>query len=194
MPAVTFYFDVGSPYAYLTAERIESLLGSCVAWQPILLGGLFKANGRSSWARSDRREAGMREIERRAREYGLPELRWPEGWPSDYLFAMRVATYAARAGRAREFAQSALRAAFAQATDLSDRDIVLAAAERAGLKREAAELAAGDPEVKQALRDATGEAHARGVIGVPSVEIIGRLFWGDDQLEPAAAALGGATG
>jgi 2-hydroxychromene-2-carboxylate isomerase len=107
----TFYFDLGSPYAYLAAERVQSVIPSAVKWQPVLLGGLFKVNGRSSWALGDhrRREAGMAEIERRARAYRLPAIRWPDPWPSNYLAAMRVATFAFTAGRGREFTLCAFR-------------------------------------------------------------------------------------
>ena len=61
MPRVTYYFDLGSPYAYLSAERLDALLTGEVRWQPVLLGGLFKLTGRSSWALGDyrRRQAGM---------------------------------------------------------------------------------------------------------------------------------------
>ncbi len=71
MPHITFYFDVGSPYAYLAAERLPALLPEPVRWQPVLLGGLFRLTGRSSWALGDyrRRQAGMAEIERRTRSY-----------------------------------------------------------------------------------------------------------------------------
>ena len=69
MPVPTFYFDVGSPYAYLASERVANVLPEPVRWQPVLLGGLFKLTGRGSWALGDyrRRQAGMAEIERRAR-------------------------------------------------------------------------------------------------------------------------------
>ena len=43
-------------------------------WQPILLGALFKIHGRDSWANGPEREDGMREVERRAAEYGLPPV------------------------------------------------------------------------------------------------------------------------
>ncbi len=46
-----------------------------------------------------------------------------------------------------------------------------------------------DP-VKERLRAYTDAAHAEGVQGVPTLRIGGRLFWGDDQLEIAAAASG----
>jgi 2-hydroxychromene-2-carboxylate isomerase len=190
MPQATFYFDLGSPFAYLTAERLEKHLPGPVAWQPVLLGGIFRLNGRSSWSLGDaeRRTAGMEEIERRAREYGLPPLRWPDPWPTDYLFAMRVTTYAFQIGRGGEFAMGAFRAAFQEGRDLGNPENVLDAAEAIGIDRRAAADAAGDAAVKAALRAATDAAHERGVFGVPTVAIGDELFWGDDRLPDAVTA------
>jgi 2-hydroxychromene-2-carboxylate isomerase len=189
MPQVTFYFDLGSPYAYLTAERLARVLPEPIAWQPLSLGGLFKANGRSSWALGDhqRRQAGMAEVERRARDHGLPPIHWPEPWPGNYLMAMRAATFALNVGRGREFTRTAFRDTFAHGHDLSVPERVLDAAERAGLDRGETQSATQEPEIKQALRAATDAAHALGVIGVPTIAIDGELFWGDDRLEDAAA-------
>lgn len=189
MSEVTFYFDVGSPYAYLASERIRALLAEPVIWQPVLLGGLFKLNGRSSWALGDyrRRQAGMAEIERRARDYGLPALRWPDPWPTNYLIAMRAITYAFAVDRGRELATCMFRAAFQQGRELSRASEVLDAGARAGFGREDLERAVQDPEIKQRLRSATDSAHELGVFGVPTFAIDGELFWGDDRLEDAAA-------
>lgn len=192
MPAATrFHFDLGSPYAYLAAERIDALMPAPVQWQPILLGGIFALAGRSSWSLGDeqRRAAGMATVEARAQSYGLPPVRWPDPWPSDYLYAMRAATYAFTVGRGRDFAMRAFRDAFQRATDLSIPANVLRAAEAAGLDAAQVQAAVADPEIKQALRVATDAAHARGVIGVPTVEIEGQTFWGDDRLHEAAAHL-----
>ncbi|MBA2524099.1 MAG: hypothetical protein H0V25_12345, partial [Solirubrobacterales bacterium] len=99
----TFYFDLGSPYAYMSAERISRLFADAELpqpeWQPILLGGLFARFGRESWADGPGREEGMREVERRAGEQHLQPIRWPDPWPGDMLHAMRVATYAKSIGR-----------------------------------------------------------------------------------------------
>ena len=193
MTQATFYFDLGSPYAYLTAERIsKAVMPEPVAWQPVSLGALFKQNGRSSWSLSDpdRRRAGMAEVERRAREYGLEPVRWPDPWPSNFLFAMRAATFAFQAGRGREFTMRAFRAAFQHGHDLGVHEHVLRAAEEAGLDRQAVGDATEDPEIKLALRTATDAAHALGVFGVPTIAVAGELFWGDDRLGEAAAALG----
>jgi 2-hydroxychromene-2-carboxylate isomerase len=187
---IVFLFDVGSPYAWLAAERVECLLGGEITWEPVLLGGLFRLTGRSSWALGDagRRRTGMSEIERRAREYGLPPLRWPDPWPGDYLFAMRVATHAKHEGAARAFALAAGRAAFTRGVDLSLRDAVLAAAADAGLDPARAAAAAQQSALKAELRETTEAWHARGAFGVPTVVVADRTFWGDDRLESAARA------
>lgn len=183
-----FYFDLGSPYAYLAAERINSVLPEPPIWQPILLGGLFKRFGRGSWAQTDERQEGMAEIERRAAGYGLPPVRWPDRWPGDMLFAMRAATFAARLGRAAAFALPAFRQAFVAGRDLSDPDNVLVAAAACELHPNAVLAGTQSRAVKDALRTATDEAAERGVIGVPSVAVGDEVFWGDDHLEDAAEA------
>jgi 2-hydroxychromene-2-carboxylate isomerase len=194
-PPITFYFDLGSPFAYLASERLHTLLPEPVQWQPVLLGGLFRLTGRSSWALGDyqRRQAGMADIERRALAYGLPPMRWPDPWPADYLTAMRATTYAFSIGRGRDFTMRAYRDAFQRGSELSVAENVLQSAARAGLDPDAVRAGASDPEIKQALRDATDAAYDRGVFGVPTIAIGDELFWGDDRLEDAAAHLQAAS-
>jgi 2-hydroxychromene-2-carboxylate isomerase len=188
--APVFYFDLGSPFAYLAAERVDDLFAEPVTWQPVSLGALFKLTGRSSWALTDRRATGMADVEQRARRYRLPPIRWPDPWPTHYLMAMRAATYAFQVGRGRDFTMRAFRNAFTQGRDLSIPGNVLEAAAQAGLDPDAVEGATQDPAIKQALREATGAAHERGVFGVPTIAAGGELFWGDDRLEEAAGLLG----
>ena len=190
MPAVTFYFDLGSPYAYLAAERLPEVLPEPIAWRPVSLGALFKLSGRSSWAlgESDGRQAGMVEVERRARSYGLAPVRWPDPWPTNYLYAMRAATYAFQIGCGRAFTMQAFRHAFVRGHDLALGEHVLGAAEEAGLDPRVVDEATHDPQIKLALRAATDAAHELGVFGVPTIAIDEELFWGDDRLADAATA------
>jgi 2-hydroxychromene-2-carboxylate isomerase len=187
-----FYFDLGSPYAYFAAERIATMFEEAGArqpeWQPILLGGLFKRFGRSSWGQGPDREEGMRECERRAEAYGLPAIRWPEPWPGDMLTAMRAATFAKQLGRTTSFALAAFRQAFAAGRDLGVAENVFIAAASSELHPRALETAFGRDSVKGELRAATEVAGDRGVFGVPSVIVGEEVFWGDDRLEEAAAA------
>jgi 2-hydroxychromene-2-carboxylate isomerase len=188
MSAPIFHFDVGSPYAYLAAERIERVLSVAPIWQPVLVGALFKRLGTTSWAFGPGRAGNIAEIERRASSYGLPPLRWPEAWPSSTLHAMRVATWAARQGRGREFALAAFRRTFVLGEDLSLPASVAKAAVDARLDPDAALAAAASEPVKQALRQATEHAGDLGVRGVPSVVVGAAVFFGDDRLAAAAPA------
>ncbi len=191
LPTV-FYFDLGSPYAYLAAERISGLFSEAELeqpeWQPILLGGLFQRFGRDSWANGPGRAEGMAEVERRAAEYGLPPLVWPEPWPGNTLVAMRAATFAKQTGRTVSFALAGFRQAFAAGRDLTEPDNVAIAAAACELHPKALEKAVGSEGVKNALREATDRAAELGVIGVPSLVVGGEVFWGDDRLEEAVSA------
>jgi 2-hydroxychromene-2-carboxylate isomerase len=187
-----FYFDLGSPYSYLTAERLQGVLPVVPVWQPILLGGIWQQSGGQSWGVTDGREDGKKEIERRAEEYGLMAVRWPEGWPNNTLKAMRVATFAQTIGRAVAFSLAAFRQAFAGGKDLSDVDNILIAAAACELHPNAILKALETQSVKDKLREATAEAYDRGVRGVPTIAVGDQLFYGDDRLEEAASALRGA--
>jgi 2-hydroxychromene-2-carboxylate isomerase len=187
-----FFFDLGSPYAYLAAERVNGLFAEAAreppVWEPVLLGGLFKRFGRDSWANGPGRADGIAEVERRAAARGLPPLRWPDPFPANTLFAMRVATYAKQTGRVVAFSLAAFRQAFAAGRDLTDPDNVLLAAAAAELHPRAVMASAERDSVKAALRGATERAGDLGVRGVPSVVVGDEVFWGDDRLERAVDA------
>jgi 2-hydroxychromene-2-carboxylate isomerase len=175
---VDFFYDLGSPYAWLTAERIEG-----ATWIPVLLGGIFRATGRSSWAETDARAEGVAEIERRARERGLPQPTWPEPWPNNGLTAMRAAVFAHDVGHGERFALAAFRTHFVDGRALSDPQNIALAAERAALDPDGMLEATQDPAVKERLKRNTEEALAAGVFGIPSVRLDGGMVvWGDDRI------------
>jgi len=192
----TFYYDLGSPYAYLSAERISGLFTEAgleqPEWQPVLLGGLFKHFDRGSWARTEARAEGIAEVERRAASYGLPRLVWPAAWPGEMLTAMRVATFAKQTGRTVSYSLAAFRQQFAAGKDLTDPENVMIAAAACELHPRALQKAIKTQIVKDGLREATDAAAAAGIFGVPTVRVGEQLFWGDDRLEEAVKAA--ATG
>lgn len=202
MSAPHFFYDFGSPYAYLAAERIEQVLGP-VTWCPIFLVGVFKASGRRSWVYTDRAGEEWGEIGRRLRTRGLPPLRLCEGWaerlvPSatparSTLMAQRVARVAIEHERTAAYSRALFGAVFQRGADLTAAATVVGAAEAAGLPAGEAERAIDDPDRKEQVRRATEEAIAAGVTGVPTVVVGGVTFWGDDRLEDAALALRAAT-
>jgi 2-hydroxychromene-2-carboxylate isomerase len=191
MSTPAFYYDISSPYAYLAAERMSTVLPDA-DWQPILIGGLFKLNGRTSWVFSDERESRMAEIEERAKRYGLPPITWPMGLPDNQLGLQRAATVAKRHERAAGFALEAFRATYVRGIDPSSDEGLREVAAAVDLDGDALIAGIAEQDVKDELRRTTERAHEQGVPGVPTVVVDGEVFWGDDRLEEAAAAAGPA--
>jgi 2-hydroxychromene-2-carboxylate isomerase len=187
-----FYYDFNSPYAWLAAERVNSVLPVPPIWQPISFGHILKQSGREPWSFAEpTKTEGMREIERRAAERGLPAPRWIDGWPRETysMLPLRAAIFAQQTGRVVSFSLAAFRQFFNAGRTLSELDNVLIAAAACELHPRAVTKGVESQSVKDALREATDQAIALGVEGVPTVAVGERLFWGDDKLEHAAAAV-----
>jgi 2-hydroxychromene-2-carboxylate isomerase len=191
-----FYYDFSSPYSYLAAERISGLFAEAGAeqpeWQPISFGHVLKATGRVPWSIPPKGPdpKHLEEIQRRARERGLPEVVFPKGWPVDNysLNPTRAAVYAKESGRVVSFSLACFRQVFAAGRDMSDVDNVLIAAAACELHPNAVLKGIETDSVKDKLRAATEEALSRGLVGIPTVAVGDQLFWGDDRLEEAVAA------
>src|SRR5918911_2501907 len=85
-----FFFDLASPAAYIAAERaLQDHPG--VEWVPVLARELPGAETWESFRCAEERDIALAQVERAAAERGLQALRWPEPFPFDSLFAMRVA-------------------------------------------------------------------------------------------------------
>ena len=194
-PRASFYYDFNSPYSYLAAERIAPVFAEAGAeqpeWVPISFGHLLRTTGRRPWSIPPEGPdpEHLAEVQRRADERGLPEVVYAKGWPVDNysLLAPRAATFAKQSGKAVSFSQAAFRQHFAGGRDLSDIDNVLIAAAACELHPKAVIKGIETEAVKTQLREATEAAIEKGVEGIPTVDVGGELFWGDDQLEIAAA-------
>jgi 2-hydroxychromene-2-carboxylate isomerase len=163
-----FFFDLASPTAYLAAERaLQTHPG--VEWVPVLARELPGAETWESFRCAEERDIAMAQIERAAAELGLQPLRWPDPFPFDSLFAMRVATYAKQIGRTVAFALAAYRQAFAGGRSLAEPDNVVIAAAACEMHPAAVLKAAELRGVRAALEQATARAVALGVRDVPAV-------------------------
>jgi 2-hydroxychromene-2-carboxylate isomerase len=185
-----FFYDFSSPYSYLAATRVDDVLPVRPMWRPITFGVIVQRIGKVPWSFAENRHADLVEIDRRAIQHRLPPLRYPRGWPRETysLTPLRAALVADDAGLLREVSRELFRAMFVDGRHFADLDTTLDAAERAGMDREEIRAGIQRQDIKDRLRASTEEALARGVTGVPTVAVGDELFWGDDQLEAAAAA------
>ena len=176
----TFFYDLGSPACYLVAERISSALPTVAEWEPVSASELASASG----------ELDRDEMERRAREYGLQALRWPQVWPPDTRAAMLAATYAKRIGRVVSFSLAAFRQSFAGGRDLGDQDTVLIAAAACEMHPSAVLKGISLRSVAEALDAAASRARGAGVSKLPAILVGETLCTGEDPIAEALQALG----
>jgi 2-hydroxychromene-2-carboxylate isomerase len=163
-----FYYDFASPEAYLAAERVMHVLPEVPEWIPVRLAGLA-AGGVGAFRCAEEEQIYKSEYERRAARQGLQMIRWPDPFPADTEWALRVATYAKQIGRAVAFSLAAFRQAFAGGRDLSDPDNVLIAAAACEMHPVAVAKGAGLKSIGERLDRATAAAAEAGVLDVPAV-------------------------
>jgi len=192
---VEFWFDLGSPAAYLAWKRLPKFsrtTGAGVAHKPMLLGGVFKATGNASpvtipakgkWLLAD--------LARAARKDGVP-LGYPPGFPINTLALMRAAIglQLRQPARFAPYVDAMYDAIFGAPRDMRDEKVIAGVLAAAGFTPADIFALAADVEVKQALIRNTEEAVARGVFGAPTFFVGEEMFWGQDRMDAVAEALG----
>jgi 2-hydroxychromene-2-carboxylate isomerase len=185
-----FYFDLGSPDAYLAAERVLTTMPVATEWVPVLAAALPGADDGETYRCAHERDSVRADIETRAARRGLQPLRWPDPFPFDSALAMRAATYAKSIGRTVAFGLAAFRQAFAGGRSLGDPDAVLIAAAACEMHPAALLRAVELRSVRDELERQTALAAGLGVRDVPAVLVGERVFHGDVALDGAARVAG----
>src|SRR5438105_579323 len=187
MPAVDWYFDFISPFAYLQCERLDQLPKNArLRMRPILFAGLLNHHGQKGPAEiAAKRAFTYRFVLWQAQRQGV-KLRLPPKHPFNPLPLLRLAV---AADGAPDIVREIFRFVWRDGR-LADNPIEWAELVDALNLRDAA-ASIDTPEVKNRLRANTEEAIARGVFGVPTLAVGEQLFWGNDATDMAIDCLAG---
>ena len=189
---VEFYFDVGSPASYLAWTQIRSLAerhGAEVIFQPMLLGGVFKATGNSSPATVPAKGAYTRvDFQRFARRYGVPFAHNPH-FPVNTMQLMRGAVAYLGTERFSTYLEAVFQAMWVDGKDLGNPEVVGQVLAASGFDPGEVMQKVNEPEVKDRLRQITEGAIGRGVFGAPTFFVNGEMFFGQDRLDFVEEAL-----
>ena len=188
MKRVDFYFDFGSPTAYLAWTQLPAIAMEAraeIAWRPMLLGGVFKATGNQSPVLIEPKGRWMwDDMARWARRYGVKLVKNPF-FIINTLTLMRCAIgYQMREpDRFLKYVDVMFRGLWTEGLNLGDAAVIGETLKKSGFDPAAFTAMINDPEVKAKLIAATDEAVQRGVFGAPTMFVGDAMFFGQDRLE-----------
>ncbi|MBA3502395.1 MAG: 2-hydroxychromene-2-carboxylate isomerase [Myxococcota bacterium] len=185
MISVEFLFDYASPYSFLANETLGAKLpgiGIEIDYRPVYLRG-FDAFAKTIPFTAPKLAYTILDLRRCAADLGI-ELRVPNSFPINGLYALRGAIAAERAGRFAAYHQAMFQAAWQRGRDISTKDAVAALATELGFSDVAAVL--DDASIKDELRANTDAAIKRGAFGLPTFFVGAEMFWGHDRIDQVA--------
>ncbi len=188
MKHITFYFDVISPYAYLAFEQLPQALqgiSHSVTYKPVLFGAMLQHFGQLGPAEiAPKRTWTYRQINWLAKQQGA-SLHMPANHPFNPLGLLRLAVACGKEGRCNRYvAETLFRHVWQGGLDAGDAQRLQALAGQLKPAR-----SHDDPNVKAELKANTDVAIAKGIFGVPMMEVDGEAFWGLDALPMLRAYL-----
>lgn len=187
---VDFLFDFASPNAYLADQlvpAIEERTGAEFRYQPVLLGGLFKATGNQApfvtFANVPAKLAYERlELARFVKRHALDRFKLNPHFPVNTLQVMRGAIAADGMGAFDAYYEAVMRAMWEDGRKMDDAEVIRATLDEAGLDGAAILAGTQTDEVKQRLIGNTEAAAKRGAFGIPTFFVGEEMFFGKDRL------------
>ena len=190
--SVEFFFDYGSPASHLAffeLRKIAREAGAEILWRPILLGGVFKAiNSHSPVEIVPKGKWMMWDLANYATRYGVPFVHNPH-FVINTLPIMRGAIVAERRGELERYSEAMFLAIWRDALDMDDPAVIGRALVKFGFDAKGYFAGTQEQAVKDDLKARTDAAIARGVFGLPTFFIDGKMWWGQDRLEWVKEAL-----
>ncbi len=186
---IDFWFTMGSTYTYLTVMRLPNVKdqsGITFRWRPFHLLTILQEMKHVPFADKPAKAAYMwRDIERRAKMYGIP-VRVPAPYPAKQsIAANRVAILGLREGWGEDFIRAAYRRWFQLGQETGTEANLSESLKEVGQDPARIIAASNDSDVLAALEAETNSARDLGIFGSPTFSIEGELFWGDDRLDDA---------
>lgn len=189
MKQVVFWFDPVSPFVHLAFEHLPTALEGCsvaVAYRPLLFAGLLGHWGQKGPAEIEPKRAWtFRQVAWHAHRLGI-ETTVPAQHPFNPLALLRLGLASAPAAQLpnRRVVELLLHHVWHGGADVNDAARLAALRDAVAPQRDP-----GSEAVKAELRAHTDVAIDKGVFGVPTFEVDGRLFWGLDALPMLRAYL-----
>ena len=185
MKSIEFYYDFGSPTAYLAWTQIEKAdeIKFNVEYRPVLLGGIFKATdnkppgtvkAKANWMFED--------IKMYANNYNV-NFAMNNAFPVNTLYLMRGAIFAKKKGILKDYNKAMFNAMWVNNVNLNVSKNIIDVLESNNLESKEFLEAAENNDIKEELKADTSLAVTKGLFGVPSFIVDGKLYFGQDRMQ-----------
>jgi 2-hydroxychromene-2-carboxylate isomerase len=187
MKTIEFFFDVGSPTAYLAYTQLPQIAQRCgaeIVYRPMLLGGVFKATGNQSPVTVAAKGKWMlADLQLWAARYGV-QLQFNPHFPINTLPLMRgaVAMQAIGSERLQTYLNVIMAAMWQHKKNMGDPVVIAEVLNSAGIDSDHFTTQISHDDVKARLVQNTEEAVFRGVFGAPTCFVGKQMFFGQDRL------------
>ena len=188
--SIDFYFDFGSPNAYLAWRVLPDSaksIGIDINYHPALLGGIFKATNNqppmiSYGGVKGKLDYQRVEMNRFLEKHDIRNFRFNPYFPVNTLLLMRGAVAAMKMDILDIYIDAGMRSMWEQGLNMSDPNVFTAQLKESGLDGSAIFESTQDMKIKAELIQLTSECVARGVFGLPSFFIGDEMFFGKDRI------------
>jgi len=181
-----FYFDFGSPYSFLAHKKIRKIEKENsvrIKYMPILLGGLLKSSGiKANVDIPIKAKYMIRDCKLCAEKYSI-EFKFNSYFPTVTLNLMRCVLIAEKKNFEQDFINNIFDAIWKDGLNLNDNTIVEKLLKNLDINPKTFFGEATNLKIKEELKKRTSAAYTKGIFGVPSFVVNGKIFWGQDRLE-----------
>ncbi len=188
---LTAWLSIGSTYTYLTALRLEKKKKSenlDLLIKPFSVRNIMRAQNNIPFPpeKEEKTRYMWRDIERRAKKYGLPVPKTPVPYPlQNFDLANKIGLVANKEGWYLEYFRETYKVWFLEGEEAGSKQNLEETFKN--LKKNLVQVLEKSQQqvITNEYNAYTEEALAKGIFGAPSFSVENEIFWGDDRLEDA---------
>jgi 2-hydroxychromene-2-carboxylate isomerase len=190
MPRILdFFFFIGSTYTYLSVNRAEEVAASAgieLRWRSFnVLSIMLEQDNRPFVGKPVKMRYMWRDVERRAKGYGIPFDSIPNYPVDPERLAGRIAVVGSLEGWCPDYVRATYRDWFLENKAPGEIEHTRAVLTHLGQDPDAVIARADSQEIRNLFDAETEQAKGLGIFGSPTFRYGDEIFWGDDRLEDA---------
>ena len=184
---IEFFFDFGSPTAYLAHTQLAGIAkkhNAELVYEPILLGGVHKATNNTppGLVPAKGKYMLLQDLPRFIKRYSVPFKMNPH-FPVNTLAIMRGCYAAKELGIFNEYIDLMFDGMWVKGFNLGDQEVLKNTLNEAGLDAEKILGLISEDSIKAQLKENTEIAVKKGCFGAPTMFIGDEMYFGQDRLD-----------